>query len=267
MSTQMTFVPTTDTAGTCNRGDLTATYAELVKCFGEPHYRLSHANRENSDCKVSVEWAIKFPDGTISTIYDWKQNEWYCGAEGIPAEQVTEWSIGGNHPESATRIQELVDASRDQCQPPVKINFGTLIDLTAGELDGEGEKICDDYSFAAGNERHTATFTMWVNSEGYRIDLKGTDDSGGQHHIRVDLLIEELRELVWALANFDVDNPAVDRCKVVVDDTEELAINGLAQVVIFENAALERDIDFITTVESLRLAVAAYYLERSKPRG
>jgi hypothetical protein len=116
MSTQMTFVPTTDTAGTCKRGDLTATYAELVKCFGEPHYRLTSKNRENSDCKVSVEWAVKFEDGVVSTIHDWKQNRYYCGNNGIPAERVTSWSIGGNRPESATRVQELVDASRDQAE-------------------------------------------------------------------------------------------------------------------------------------------------------
>lgn len=71
-----------DIAGTCLQGTINTSYDRLVKLFGEP------TRGESDDGKVQVEWAMKFTDGTLATIYDWKENQ-------VP-EGVTEWHIGGH---------------------------------------------------------------------------------------------------------------------------------------------------------------------------
>lgn len=73
-----------DVVGTCYQGKIDTSYHRLVETFGEPEYL--------GDEKVQVQWAIKFEDGTLATIYDWK--------EGKRASEVTEWHIGG-HTEAA----------------------------------------------------------------------------------------------------------------------------------------------------------------------
>ena len=69
----------TSASGSCLRGYVKTTYDELVNVFGEP-------TKLKGD-KVNVEWTIKFSDGTVATIYDWKQSETPMG--------VYDWHIGG----------------------------------------------------------------------------------------------------------------------------------------------------------------------------
>jgi hypothetical protein len=54
--------------------------------------------------KVTTEWIIKFEDGTIATIYDWKRYE-----EGAPVlNEVYEWHIGGYSETAVSRVQETL---------------------------------------------------------------------------------------------------------------------------------------------------------------
>ena len=71
--------PTVSINGTCLQGYIKTTYDELVNVFGEP-------TTLRGD-KVNVEWTIKFLDGTVATIYDWKLSETPMG--------VYDWHIGG----------------------------------------------------------------------------------------------------------------------------------------------------------------------------
>jgi hypothetical protein len=68
-----------DKAGTRLQGTINASYDRLVETFGEP--------KVLDDGKVQVEWAMKFTDGTLATIYDWKEEK--------TASAVTEWNVGG----------------------------------------------------------------------------------------------------------------------------------------------------------------------------
>ena len=70
-----------DIAGTCLQGTINTSYDRLVELFGQP-------TQVEADGKVQVEWALKFTDGTLATIYDWKENQ-------VP-EGVTEWHVGGH---------------------------------------------------------------------------------------------------------------------------------------------------------------------------
>ena len=79
-----------DLSGTCLMGHLDADYQLLVEKLGEPHY--------NGDAyKTDAEWDIEFEDGTVATIYNWKDGKNYCGDEGLPIEDISEWHVGGNY--------------------------------------------------------------------------------------------------------------------------------------------------------------------------
>ena len=70
----------TEANGTSLQGYVTAYYHELVEVFGEP---------EGGGDKTTVEWALKFADGTVATIYDWKEYETPMGQY--------RWHIGGHN--------------------------------------------------------------------------------------------------------------------------------------------------------------------------
>ena len=73
--------------GTSLQGYITATYADLVERFGEP---------ECGGDKTTVEWMLKFADGTVATIYDWKLDE-------TPT-YMYNWHIGGKNNTAVTRV-------------------------------------------------------------------------------------------------------------------------------------------------------------------
>lgn len=64
--------------GTCLQGTINTSYDRLVDLFGEP-------TQLEADGKVQVEWAVKFTDGTLATIYDWKEEK--------TVSAVTEWML------------------------------------------------------------------------------------------------------------------------------------------------------------------------------
>jgi|LakMenE18May11ns_1017448.scaffolds.fasta_scaffold9650611_2 hypothetical protein len=67
------------------------TRAEIEKVFGKPTFDEA-VEPFSGDGKLTVEWCIRFADGTDATIYDWKRYEL-----GTPAmDERTDWNIGGN---------------------------------------------------------------------------------------------------------------------------------------------------------------------------
>jgi len=78
-----------DTDGSSYVGSINCTYQYLVNVFGKETIGLS------GDLKSQCSWNLKFDDGTIATIYDWKVNKKYCGVTGINKENVTRWMVGG----------------------------------------------------------------------------------------------------------------------------------------------------------------------------
>tara|TARA_R110001592_G_scaffold71364_5_gene218227 strand:- start:153 stop:2051 length:1899 start_codon:yes stop_codon:yes gene_type:complete len=73
--------------GTSRQGELDGYYKnEIEEVFGPPSW-----DQGSADDKVQVEWVIKFPDGTIATIYDYKQYN-------VDPEDIDYWSIGGRGP-------------------------------------------------------------------------------------------------------------------------------------------------------------------------
>ncbi len=89
----MEYVRTQEIEGTSYQGKISATYTALVAALGEP-------DEGSADGKTQAEWALRFEDGTVITIYDYKMAP-------VPREQVNTWNIGGRHP-SAVEYAELV---------------------------------------------------------------------------------------------------------------------------------------------------------------
>ena len=90
--------------GTCLQGYINTSYRDLVECFGEPHC-------DGDGYKVDAEWMLRFEDGTVATIYNWKDGKNYCGEDGLAVEDITEWHIGGYRGTDAQgRVEECMNA-------------------------------------------------------------------------------------------------------------------------------------------------------------
>jgi len=93
-----------DTTGTGSslQGYVTTTRSSLIQTFGMPTF-----SSDEEYEKVTTEWIIKFEDGTIATIYDWKRYE-----EGAPVlNEVYEWHIGGYSETAVSRVQETLSSA------------------------------------------------------------------------------------------------------------------------------------------------------------
>jgi hypothetical protein len=73
------------------QGYVPARYDQLVKVFGEP---------TDSGDKTTAEWALQFEDGTVATIYDWKEYETPMG--------LYNWHIGGMSKKAVSRVQDAM---------------------------------------------------------------------------------------------------------------------------------------------------------------
>lgn len=89
-----------DVCGTCLVGYIETTYNKLVKVFGEP----TNSTR-SGDNKTTIEWHIKFDDGTVATIYDYKNYDWSLSKVKT---KNRDWHIGGNSQDAVTKIRDEV---------------------------------------------------------------------------------------------------------------------------------------------------------------
>ena len=85
----MKFITNADVNGTHLQGYMPARYDQLVAVFGEP---------EGGGDKTTVEWALEFEDGTVATIYDWKE---YYTPMGM-----YHWHIGGTSNLAVARVTQ-----------------------------------------------------------------------------------------------------------------------------------------------------------------
>lgn len=91
--------------GSHYQGEVDISYWTLVELFGEPG--------EGDEYKIQKEWILKFEDGTIATIYDWKWGHAYNGSDGTYYTDVPVWNIGGFSSDAVARVQEVIDTLID----------------------------------------------------------------------------------------------------------------------------------------------------------
>ena len=89
-----------ETSGTFLQGYIHTTKAELTKTFGEP-------TSFGEGDKVTIEWGIRFSDGTVATVYDWKRER-----SPLDNEEMN-FNIGGFD----SRAVELVEKSLSNKNP------------------------------------------------------------------------------------------------------------------------------------------------------
>lgn len=107
----MKFTTYANGTGSSLQGYITTTYDRLTRVFGQP---------VGGD-KTTAEWAIQFKDGTVATIYDWKEFS-------TPVGQYR-WHIGGQN----NRAVELVTATLNEDRlVDVDEMFQNVVWLTAG---------------------------------------------------------------------------------------------------------------------------------------
>ena len=96
---------TTNVGGTFLQGYIKASYEQLVKTFGAPH------DPDGDNYKTDVEWAFEFADGTIATLYNWKNGKNYLGeAEGLELNDIYEWHVGGFSEKAVAKLLEKLRA-------------------------------------------------------------------------------------------------------------------------------------------------------------
>ena len=93
--------PDVAVCGTSLKGYVTTTYDKLVELFGTPA-------PGSSDGKTTCEWVIKFEDGTVGTIHDWKTNS-------TPM-NLYKWSIGGFSERVVELIQQVMSIRTTVCK-------------------------------------------------------------------------------------------------------------------------------------------------------
>jgi hypothetical protein len=86
--------------GTHFQDYLDTTYKKLVDTFGEP--------TGNDGYKTDAEWDLVFEDGTVATIYNYKDGKNYNGDDGMDVENITDWHIGGYNKLAVERVTELL---------------------------------------------------------------------------------------------------------------------------------------------------------------
>ena len=95
---------TTNVGGTFLQGYIKASYEQLVKTFGEPH------DPNGDNYKTDVEWAFEFADGTVATLYNWKNGKNYLGAEGLELNDIYECHVGGFSEKAVAKLLEKLRA-------------------------------------------------------------------------------------------------------------------------------------------------------------
>jgi hypothetical protein len=120
----------TEISGTSGKGSFICEYKTLVKVLGQPE--------EGDEYKTQAEWDIEYKDGTVTTIYDWKQGKCYLGEEGIEPKEVIEWHVGGN--EETKSLEHLKDLFISKGYGISKSRFvGTDFDVHDISRDGLGK--------------------------------------------------------------------------------------------------------------------------------
>ena len=88
--------------GTTLKGTLNnVRFSVLVLAFGAPIF-------EGLDTKQDCEWQIKFNNGTVATIYNWKNGKNYNGENGMALDDIRDWNVGGNASDAVELVQQAI---------------------------------------------------------------------------------------------------------------------------------------------------------------
>ena len=124
---------TIDTNGSSVIGKVDVTYKELKSLFGAPI--------KSDDGKTDAQWKIKFSDGTVASIYNWKDGKAYLGEVGKPVEQITDWHVGGFGAQALVLVQITMELMRE-AKPKHKMEeaFSSAFDMMNSIRSNKGNE-------------------------------------------------------------------------------------------------------------------------------
>jgi len=140
-----------DIAGTGFQGDLEGfSGQDLIDILGPPHY----TPEPGATSKTQAEWAFKFKDGTVATIYDYKTGKSYLGEdEGQDMEETTEWHIGGKSQKATQYIKDWIESQEDR-------------DVDEAEADtGQGPTEMEQFKGMNSSEERVRMLDGWEDDE------------------------------------------------------------------------------------------------------
>ncbi len=88
-----------DVNRTFYQGYIDINYFVLIETFGSPV-------AIEEPYKVDWEWYIEFEDGTVATIYNWKNGPGY-GGSATHGGEVKRWHVGGRSGRALENVQAL----------------------------------------------------------------------------------------------------------------------------------------------------------------
>lgn len=95
-----------DINGTHLQGYARVPFSRVVEVFGEPG--------EGDGYKVAFEWSIRFKDGTVATIYDYKVSSLYDDDQPTPQQlrerEFDDWHIGGFSQRAVELVKQALSA-------------------------------------------------------------------------------------------------------------------------------------------------------------
>ncbi len=88
------------TMGVTYIGEIIYDYKTLVKKFGKPQF-----DGASGDNKVKIEWSLIFSDGTIATVYDWKN----YNKTNLEIKKFNKiWNVGGHNKKALINVKKLL---------------------------------------------------------------------------------------------------------------------------------------------------------------
>ena len=87
------------TSGTGFKGKIKLDYYDILDRLGKP--------KECDGHKTDAEWEIEFYDGTVATLYNWKNGKNFCGEKGLALYQIDKWNVGGFKREALDKVNKL----------------------------------------------------------------------------------------------------------------------------------------------------------------
>mgnify|MGYP003705064145 FL=1 len=94
--------PSINTNGTSLQGYINCSYDDLTEALGYP------LEEGFDDYKSDAEWHIEFKDGTVATIYNYKNGKNYLGDQGYNLCDIAQWHVGGRSKEVVERVAFLI---------------------------------------------------------------------------------------------------------------------------------------------------------------
>ena len=93
--------PDADLNGTCLQGYIDISFNDIVEKLGD-------FDDNYDDGKSDAEWTIVFNDGSVASIYNYKDGKNYNGAEGLETDEITDWHIGGKDKSVVAKVRAIL---------------------------------------------------------------------------------------------------------------------------------------------------------------